>query len=142
MCKSLNQNRNQPTTENTHTILVAEDDAINFVLIRCFLAGQNYHLIHAVNGREAVEKFQSEGNISLVLMDIRMPVMDGLTAAREIRKLDSNVPIVVQTAHVDKEEVAMQAGCNGFLAKPLERNRLVETIERLITRQVSVTPEP
>lgn len=141
MCKSLNQNCNQPTTNNTHTILVAEDDAINFVLIRCFLANLNYNIIHAVNGREAVEKFQSEGNISLVLMDIRMPEMDGLTATREIRKLDSKIPIVVQTAHVDKEEAAIQAGCNGFLVKPLGKNLLVETIERLITPQVSVTPE-
>jgi PAS domain S-box-containing protein len=82
-------------------ILVAEDVESNFKLIRYFLTGSNAEVLHAYNGKEAVEKCLSTGKIDLILMDIKMPVMDGYTAVKLIREKNTTVPIIAQTAYAD-----------------------------------------
>ena len=71
-------------------ILVAEDIESNFKLIKYFLSGSNAEILHAYNGKEAVEKCLSSGNIDLILMDIKMPVMDGYTAVKLIREKNTD----------------------------------------------------
>ncbi|MCC8171978.1 MAG: response regulator [Parabacteroides sp.] len=104
-------------------ILVAEDNDSNFLLVKHILDG--YDLQRAQNGAEAVEMVR-HGDFNLVLMDIRMPVMNGLEATRKIREFDTGIPIVALTANVlDSERTdAFDAGCNAFLAKPLDKARL------------------
>ena len=95
---------------------------------------------HAVNGARAVEMFDEspEGYYAAVLMDVRMPVMDGLAATRKIRALPrpdaKTVPIIAMTANVYDEDVerSLQAGMNVHLSKPIEPDRLYDTLARLI----------
>jgi len=122
-----------PVTENfvfseTKTILVAEDVDNNFTLIKYFLSRANANVIRAVNGKEAVEKTLSNKNIDLILMDIKMPEMDGFTAARIIRETNSVIPIIAQTAYVDDKEKAIECGCSGFISKPFDRKGLIKVL--------------
>ena len=106
-------------------ILVAEDNDSNYMLVRHIL--KDYDLVRAVNEVEAVENVRN-GNFDFVLMDLKMPVMDGLEATRKIREFDSDIPIVALTANTfDSDRTnAMNAGCNAFLAKPVKKHQLLE----------------
>jgi PAS domain S-box-containing protein len=105
-------------------ILVAEDIESNFKLIRYFLNDSNVEVLHAYNGKEAVEKCLSSENIDLVLMDIKMPVMDGYTAVKLIRENNNNVPIIAQTAYAEDRDKAIECGCSGFISKPFDKKNL------------------
>jgi CheY-like chemotaxis protein len=109
-------------------ILVAEDIESNFKLIRYFLANSNTEVLHAFNGQEAVEKCLSNENIDLVLMDIKMPVMDGYTAVRLIREKNTSIPIIAQTAYADDRERAIECGCSGFISKPFDKKGLFKVL--------------
>jgi PAS domain S-box-containing protein len=113
-------------------ILVAEDVESNFKLIRYFLSGSNAEVLHAYNGKEAVEKCLSAGNIDLILMDIKMPVMDGYTAVKLIREKNAEVPIIAQTAYADDREKEMECGCSGFISKPFDRKSLFKVLSEFI----------
>ena len=106
-------------------ILVAEDSDSNFLLVRNIL--KDYDLLRVTNGVEAVEEIRN-GRFDFVLMDLKMPVMDGLEATRKIREFNSDIPIVALTANAfDTDRVsAMDAGCNAFLPKPVKRKQLLE----------------
>jgi PAS domain S-box-containing protein len=114
------------------TILVAEDMDSNFKLIRYFLSGINADILRAENGKEAVEKFYTNKNIDLILMDVKMPVMDGYAAVKLIRESDPIIPIIAQTAYADDRETAVECGCNGFLSKPFDKQKLINTIREYI----------
>ncbi len=106
------------TSGSNSLILVAEDDPDSFAFLEAVLSHRNYRLIRASNGEEAVEMFRSQHDIDLVLMDIKMPVMDGYEATRQIRKIDPSVPIIAQTAYAltgDRQKV-YDAGCTGYLS--------------------------
>lgn len=115
-------------------ILIAEDNDFNFFVIKALLESKEYGIIRANNGEEAVNYFKSCNNISLILMDIQMPVMDGFTATEEIRKIDQEIPIVVQTSYAFNtvKEKAFEAGCTDFISKPLSFDNLLPVVERLI----------
>lgn len=106
-------------------ILVAEDNDSNYSLVRHIL--KDYDLTRADNGVEAVDKIRN-GKFSLVLMDMKMPVMGGLEATRKIREFDTKIPIIALTANAfDADRAsALDAGCNAFLAKPLKKSQLLE----------------
>jgi len=115
-------------------ILAAEDSPDNQVLLRAYLKATACALTMVENGRDAVDLF-ARGAYDLVLMDVHMPVMDGLTATREIRTIERRrgaqpVPIVALTANAraEDEELSRDAGCNGHLAKPVSKRRLLEAI--------------
>jgi PAS domain S-box-containing protein len=110
------------------TILVAEDVESNYKLIRYFLSGSNTEILHAFNGKEAVEIFLSASNIDLILMDIKMPVMDGYTAVKLIRKKNAAIPIIAQTAYADDKEKALEYGCSGFISKPFDKKGLFKVL--------------
>jgi PAS domain S-box-containing protein len=109
-------------------ILVAEDIESNFKLIKYFLAGSNTEVLHASNGREAVDKCLSNGRIDLILMDIKMPVMDGYSAVKLIREKNNEVPIIAQTAYADDRERAIECGCSGFISKPFDKKGLFKVL--------------
>lgn len=114
------------------TILIAEDVESNFLLLKTLL-GKTYNLLRAVNGREALEMFQKE-TPDLILMDLKMPEMDGLEATRLIRRQTTTLPIIALTAFAyesDKEN-ALNAGCNDFLTKPVSASLLHQTLEKYI----------
>lgn len=115
-------------------ILVAEDNDFNFFLIEAILSPLKLKIIHARNGMEAVNLFHAEEKIELILMDIQMPVMDGFTATREIKKINQNIPVIIQTAynydHYRKQ--ADESGCCGFIEKPLDPAVLLSKVKQYI----------
>ena len=123
------------TGENT--ILVVEDSDDIRATLRQFLLRSGYRVAEAVNGREAVE-FARRRCPDLILMDINMPVMDGIAATEQIRRLKDkceSVPILALTAHdtYGMEEAALEAGCNDYILKPIDLTRLEKTIELMLT---------
>lgn len=106
-------------------VLIAEDNDSNYSLVRHML--KDYNLTRVENGVDAVEKVRCE-KFDLVLMDLKMPVMDGLEATRKIREFNVEIPIIALTANAfDSDKTnALDAGCNAFLAKPIKKRQLLE----------------
>lgn len=113
-------------------ILIAEDTESNFILLSTILK-KEYDIQWAHNGVEALKMFR-ESKPDLVLMDIRMPEMDGLTATRRIRETNQTTPIIALTAFAfDSDKTnALEAGCNDYMSKPLQSARLKESIRKLL----------
>ena len=116
------------------TFLVAEDEEDNFRYIEVALSLSNASLIWARDGKEAVEIFRKISHIDLVLMDIKMPLLDGYSATREIKKIDRNVPVIAQTAYALSEEKdkSLAAGCDDYIAKPISYEDLLSTIHKFV----------
>lgn len=113
-------------------MLIAEDNDSNFFLLYNVLKNK-YRIERALNGREAVA-LSAVLCPDLILMDIKMPVMDGLEATRNIRKVDPDIPIIILTANAfdeDKKQ-AFDAGCSNYLAKPLNADQLNELLEKYL----------
>ena len=121
-------------------MLLAEDVAVNAEIMMMVLSMRQMQVDHAENGRAAVEMFAGHepGYYDAILMDMRMPEMDGLEASRLIRAMDrkdaQGIPIIALTANAFDEDVqrSMQAGLNAHLSKPVEPEILFETLENLI----------
>jgi len=116
------------------TLLIAEDEETNLLLIKIMLSGLNLNILQAFNGKEAIEIFKNNPTISLVLMDLKMPVLDGLTATQELKKLRPDIPVIAQTAYAlsnDKEEV-LAKGCDDYISKPIDKQILIETIAKYL----------
>lgn len=111
-------------------ILVAEDDDSNYKYIEIILLYASYRVIRAENGIEAVECCRNNTDISLVLMDIKMPLMDGFEATKQIRTFMPQLPVIALTAHVttEDENLAMTSGCTEYVTKPVSRAKLLEII--------------
>lgn len=110
-------------------VLVVEDIQSNFFLVSSILKNK-CQLLHAPNGLEAVEIVRTQP-VDLVLMDMKMPVMDGRTATSEIRKFNAEIPIIALTAHAfDADRVAaLKAGCDDYLVKPINGAKLMQTLK-------------
>jgi CheY-like chemotaxis protein len=124
-------------------ILLAEDIDINADILIDLLHMEKMEGDHALNGQICVEMFANSqpGYYDAILMDVRMPVMDGLTASKAIRELDrpdaKAIPIIAMTANAFDEDVqrSLQAGMNAHLSKPVEPERLYETLGKLIRQK-------
>ena len=127
--KEILANREHPEAGSLPYILVAEDNMSNYKLIEVML--RNIAVTeNAVNGKKAVERAKKVA-YDMILMDIKMPVMNGLEATNAIRQFDREVPIIAVTANVldfDKN-LALANGCNEFVTKPVIRKRLCEVVE-------------
>ena len=123
---------NRPDSNHMKKVLVAEDEESNFELVRIVLQ-KRYQLIHAHNGIEAVT-MNEEDHPDLILMDIRMPEMNGLDATRIIKEVNHDTPIIALSAYAFEENIreAKAAGCDDFLAKPFRVEDLIETIARFM----------
>lgn len=115
--------------EKVLKILVAEDNASNYSLVQHIL--KKHELTWVQNGSDAVNETRN-GSFDLILMDIKMPVMNGLEATKEIRKFNTRIPIIALTANAfDSDKAsATKAGCNAFLTKPLKRSQLLEIFSK------------
>jgi signal transduction histidine kinase/ActR/RegA family two-component response regulator len=125
--------------EEEGTILIAEDDNINYLLFQKIMKAKNYKIIRAQNGQEVVDICLSNPNIGLVLMDIKMPIMDGFEAFDKISPIRPNLTIIAQTAFSsseDKDKI-FKVGFNDYITKPINRERLFELIEGVFKKKVS-----
>jgi CheY-like chemotaxis protein len=120
------------------TILIAEDSESNQALFSLFFKGMNSRLVFAKNGREAVEAYKASV-YDLILMDIFMPLMDGLDATREIRSHEQannlrSTPIVTISANdlPEDRECSVRAGCTDFLPKPIRKTTLLACVTRIL----------
>ena len=115
-------------------VLIVEDDLVSSQYLRKILGKYDITVIHAENGEQAVEFVKNTPDIDLILMDIRMPVMDGIEAIKLIKQIDPDLPIIAQTAYTFSEEKnkIMSSGCNGYLAKPLDSVKLNALIDRYL----------
>ena len=113
-------------------ILIAEDDEASELLLSTFVKKLGEIVISAKNGAEAVEACLDNPNLDLVLMDLQMPEIDGIEATRQIRLFNPNLVIIAQTAYAvtKNREMAMKAGCNDYLLKPINKNELLVIIQK------------
>jgi CheY-like chemotaxis protein len=116
------------------TILIGEDELVNYRLLEVILSKTNATLIHGKSGSEALRLFKSNPNIDIILMDIKMPALDGCEVTREIRKLNPEIPIIAQTAYALEEEKdkSLEAGCNAYITKPINKKELLTLIATLL----------
>ena len=126
--------RDSALTSPLTTILIVEDDATSTLLLQRNLKGQNITIICAENGWEAVELVEHHPEINIVLMDIKMPVMNGYEATKLIKEQRPDLPIIAQSAFTSKEEKekAKEAGCDSFITKPINKSELIELIKVLL----------
>jgi signal transduction histidine kinase/CheY-like chemotaxis protein len=127
----LSEKRLSGKFKKTVQLLIAEDEDSNYMLLEEILADQDIHIFRAQNGNEAVEICKTSP-VDLVLMDIKMPEMDGCEATRQIKKLKPKLPIIAQTAYTmaEEKERAMKAGCDNYITKPIRSGDLIDIIKR------------
>lgn len=116
-------------------ILIVEDEEINNMFFDAALSRTESKLFWAKNGKEAVDIIEDTDNIDVILMDIRLPIMDGCEATRRIKKIHKEIPIIAQTAYAlegDKERI-LDAGCDDYLSKPIRFEELLSTIDKYLT---------
>ncbi|PKB17828.1 ATP-binding protein [Flavobacterium sp. 5] len=118
---------------DSKTILVAEDDNINFLLLKTILELKKHTVLRARNGQEVVDINASNLEIDLIFMDIKMPVLDGYEAFEMIKKENPNRIVIAQTAHSSSEvkEKIMKAGFSGYITKPLDKEKIYEIINKV-----------
>ncbi len=133
----MNENISSSLNQNwgDKVILVVEDVDTNKIFFDAALRKTNAKILWAKDGQEAIDMYK-ENHIDLVLMDLQLPIMDGYTATREIKKIDSAVPIIAQTAHVmsGEREKCLEAGCDDYLAKPIRLQILMETLSKYLNK--------
>ena len=122
-------------TDAKKTILLVEDNEDNLVVYRTILEHVGYRVIEARDGEEGVSRAR-EHLPDLILMDISIPKIDGWEATQRLKSEDATrgIPIIALTAHALEEDrqKAVQAGCDGYLAKPVEPRRVVQEVERFV----------
>ncbi len=134
---TINQEKS-PILLNGVSVLVAEDEKINFQLIKTILTKAGAEVFHAKTGIEAVEIVQSsKQTIDLVLMDIKMPGLSGSDALVEIKKINPSIPIIACTAYAQTEEASLffDQGFNDYIPKPINRQSLLEIIEKYVIKK-------
>ncbi len=114
------------------TLLIAEDEDSNFMLLKALLSNAHINIIRAGNGAEAVAMCRLNPSIDLVLMDIKMPVMDGYDATKQIKEFLPELPVIAQTAYITESDKnkAIASGCCDFISKPIERASLISKIKQ------------
>jgi len=122
------------SVENFITILVAEDEDYNYQYIKHILGKQNVRLIHVTNGKQAVEVYKANPQIDLVLMDIKMPEMDGCEAAKQIKAFQPKLPIIAQSAYAMEYELERLSDCyfDEYVTKPINVNELKMKIRKYV----------
>lgn len=116
------------------TIMIAEDEEINYMFMERILMSTNATLIRATNGKIAIDIINSNPEINLILMDIRMPDINGIEATKAIKALRPEIPIIAQTCYENELDTESIPGVkfDGFISKPANINVLFEMIDRLL----------
>lgn len=113
-------------------VLIAEDDEVNYKYIEKLLSSlEGVKTLKATNGRDAVDKAINNSNVSLVLMDIKMPLMDGYAATRMIKETRPELPIIAVTAFATQQDrlAALEAGCVDYISKPFDADEILHMIK-------------
>ncbi|MGE0076570.1 MAG: ATP-binding protein [Bacteroidales bacterium] len=118
---------------NNKTILVAEDDNLNFMLLKKLIEKTEATILRANNGQEVLDILDNSDGVDLILMDIKMPIMNGYEATALIRKMKKMIPIVAQTAYAMSEEkqLAFDSGCDYYITKPINHKELFDLFKRI-----------
>ncbi len=126
---------NEPISEEPGTILIVEDEESNFLFIKEIFKHAQIDYIFAENGKEAVEICKKHNNISLVLMDLKMPEMNGYEATRLIKEFKPELQIIAQTAFAleDEKIKVLQSGFDGYISKPFKKDQLLEIISEFMS---------
>ena len=122
--------------DTNRKILLVEDNELNYEIAKTVLEEAGFRVDGASNGKEAVDK-ASDNTYDVILMDIQMPIMDGYEATKELRKLGNRTPIIAMTANAFSEDrkKAKEVGMDGYIAKPIDVNKLVSTIVNILSDQ-------
>lgn len=130
--KQQQKNLKESPQGKKQSILVAEDDESNFYFLNELLVNLQYSVKRAKNGAEAVELCKTDSSIGLVFMDIKMPVMDGYEATKQIKEVKPQIPIIAQTAFAmaDDQDTAIQKGCDDYLSKPIDPEVLLNKLKK------------
>lgn len=134
-----NTSNNQVTGDESSsiTVLVVEDETINYLLVQTILKRAGISAVHAKNGEQAIEFCRERPDINVVLMDIRLPTIDGVETTERIRTFRPNLPIIAQTAYAmdeDRERFG-DVGFDGQVTKPIAPDHLVATVRELSTKE-------
>lgn len=118
------------------TILIVDDTRLNFVLLRTILRKTEAKITWLENGQEAIDYIEKSQDVDLILMDIRMPVIDGIEASRIIKKIAPHIPIIIQTASVMGEayEDIKNSGCDDTIFKPIDSVKLMDIIQKQLEK--------
>ncbi|MFP4557601.1 MAG: PAS domain S-box protein [Bacteroidales bacterium] len=129
-----NQEVSQIANWQGKSILIAEDDLPNYQYLKEILSDTGATVLHVDNGRDAIRVACEDRNIDLVLMDIKMPELDGFSAAKKIREHRKDLPIIAQTAYAfpDDERKAIDVGCNSFITKPINDRTLLSVLSKYL----------
>jgi two-component system, cell cycle response regulator DivK len=116
-------------------VLIVEDTDVVKFFFEAALRYTKANILWAKTGVEAVEMCKNDESINVILMDLMLPEMDGFTATKEIRKFNNKLPIIAQTAYIKKnvEKNSLDAGCNEFLAKPIQLQTLLNTLDKYLS---------
>lgn len=136
---SVSQKNKADLTETIH-ILIAEDEEVNYLHLEATLyrvPNATFQFYHAINGEEAVEMCLKNNEIDIVLMDIKMPVMNGYLATKKIKAHKPEMPIIAQTAYStsSEKELALQHGCDDFISKPINKEMLLQLINKNLKKK-------
>ncbi len=134
--KVIASDKSKQNEDEKITFLIVEDEEVNFLYLDILLE-EVYSCsvrLHAKHGKEAIEICKNSNDINLVLMDIKMPVMNGIDATKQIKQVKPNLPIIAQTAYSTKEEKekAFSAGCDDFISKPINKNELSKMLNKYL----------
>ncbi|MBN1651832.1 MAG: PAS domain S-box protein [Bacteroidales bacterium] len=131
---SENPTRDKAKIKGIKTVLIAEDQETNFSLLEFMLLPLNFNIIWAKDGKEVINIVHTNPQIDLILMDIRMPILNGLEATEIIKKTHPTIPIIAQTAYAisGDKEIALDAGCDDYISKPINKTELFEKINNFL----------
>ncbi|MDR3094046.1 MAG: response regulator [Bacteroidales bacterium] len=128
--------KRNPTADlwKDRTILIAEDEEVNYMFLEVLFEDTGATLIHASDGQQAVDLAKEHPEVELILMDIKMPNVNGLEATKAIKAFRPQIPIIAQTAYAmqDDEYKALQAGCNEYISKPIDANKLMGLVKKYL----------
>jgi len=130
-------------TVKTHNVLIAEDDLASEILFSIMIRIFSNKIFKVKTGIEAVDACRNNPEIDLILMDIKMPGMDGYEATRQIRKFNKRVVIIAQTAYANTgdSDKALEAGCNDYISKPIKKDELISLIKKHFAKQKNAVTE-
>lgn len=128
------QNQIFSMTNNKYKILIADDDNISVILLTNYLKNIPTEFFIARDGVEAIKIFEDNPDIDIILMDLKMPKLNGLQATKKIKSLNPNVKIIAETAFamVDDEKKALDAGCDAYITKPINAEKLITIIKEML----------
>jgi two-component system cell cycle response regulator DivK len=118
-----------------NTVLIVEDEDLNYLFLEKLLKPTKIKIHRAQTGIEAIQLSKDKSGIDIILMDIKLPELDGIEATKEIKKIHPEIPIIAQTAFAMKgdEEKFMEAGCDDYISKPLKAEKLLNKLNHYLS---------